>query len=61
MKMFINFVRITSIIYCLVFMYRIIFLRIHILEVNVFGILALFLLLLTIDQLKDGKLNRKED
>lgn len=61
MKMFINFVRIASIIYCLVFMYRIIFLRIHILEVNVFGILALFLLLLTIDQLKDARFSSKKN
>ena len=60
MKMFINFVRITSIIYCLVFMYRIIFMHVHILEVNVFGMVALFLTLLFIEQL-DARFSRKED
>jgi hypothetical protein len=59
MKNIINFVRIISIVYCLVFMYRIIFLDIHILEMNVFGILALFLLLLVIDQLKDSRVSSK--
>lgn len=61
MKTFINFVRIASIIYCLVFMYRVIFLNIHILEINMFGIAVLFLVLLIIDQLKDGRLSRKEN
>jgi hypothetical protein len=61
MKTFINFVRIASIIYCLVFMYRIIFLHVNIPELNIFGIAALFLVLLIIDQLKDGRLGRKEN
>lgn len=61
MKTFTNFVRILSIVYCLVFMYRIIFLQVDILEVNMFGMAALFLVLLIIDQLKDAKLSRKEN
>lgn len=61
MKIFINFVRIASIIYCLVFMYRVIFLNIHILEINMFGIAVLFLVLLIIDQLKDGRLSSKKN
>jgi hypothetical protein len=60
MKMFINFVRIASIIYCLVFMYRVIYLDVHIFELNVFGMVALFLTLLFIEQL-DARFSRKED
>ncbi len=60
MKRFINFVRIVSIIYCLVFMYRIIFLHVSILELSIFGIAGLFLTLLIIDQL-DERISRKEN
>ena len=60
MKTFINFVRIASIIYCLVFMYRIIFLYVNILELSIFGIAGLFLTLLIIDQL-DERISRKEN
>ena len=60
MKRFINFVRIVSIIYCLVFMYRIIFLHVNILELSIFGIAGLFLTLLIIDQL-DERISRKEN
>jgi hypothetical protein len=60
MKRFINFVRIASIIYCLVFMYRIIFLHVNILELSIFGIAGLFLTLLIIDQL-DERISRKEN
>ena len=60
MKKFINFVRIASIIYCLVFMYRIIFLHVNILELSIFGIAGLFLTLLIIDQL-DERISRKEN
>ena len=60
MKTFINFVRIASIIYCLVFMYRIIFLHVNILELSIFGIAELFLTLLIIDQL-DERISRKEN
>ena len=60
MKTFINFVRIASIIYCLVFMYRVIYLDVHIFEVNMFGMAALFLTLLIIDQL-DERISRKEN
>ena len=60
MKIFINFVRIASIIYCLVFMYRIIFLYVNILELSIFGIAGLFLTLLIIDQL-DERISRKEN
>jgi hypothetical protein len=60
MKTFINFVRIASIIYCLVFMYRIIFLHVNILELSIFGIAGLFLTLLIIDQL-DERISRKEN
>jgi hypothetical protein len=60
MKKFINFVRIASIIYCLVFMYRVIFLDVHIFELNMFGMAVLFLTLLIIDQL-DERISRKEN
>lgn len=60
MKTFINFVRIVSIIYCLVFMYRIIFLHVDILELGIFGMAGLFLVLLIIDQL-DERVSRKEN
>jgi hypothetical protein len=60
MKKFINFVRIASIIYCLVFMYRVIFLDVHIFELNMFGMAALFLTLLFIEQL-DARLSRKKN
>lgn len=60
MKIFINFVRITSIIYCLVFMYKIIFLHANIFELHMFGIAALFLTLLFIDQL-DARISRKKN
>jgi hypothetical protein len=60
MKKFINFVRIVSIIYCLVFMYRIIFLHVNVLELSIFGIAGLFLTLLIIDQL-DERISRKEN
>jgi hypothetical protein len=60
MKRFINFVRIVSIIYCLVFMYRIIFLHVNVLELSIFGIAGLFLTLLIIDQL-DERISRKEN
>ena len=60
MKTFINFVRIASIIYCLVFMYRIIFLHVNILELSIVGIAGLFLTLLIIDQL-DERISRKEN
>jgi hypothetical protein len=60
MKKFINFVRIASIIYCLVFMYRIIFLHVNILELSIFGIAGLFLTLLIIDQL-DERISREEN
>lgn len=60
MKTFINFVRIVSIIYCLVFMYRIIFLHVNILELSIFGIAGLFLTLLIIDQL-DERISGKKN
>jgi peptidoglycan biosynthesis protein MviN/MurJ (putative lipid II flippase) len=60
MKTFINFVRIASIIYCLVFMYRVIFLDIHIFEINMFGMAVLFLTLLIVDQL-DQRITRREN
>ncbi len=51
MKTFVNFVRIASITYCLIFMYRVVFLHVSVFELNMCALALLFLTLMFIDQL----------